>query len=137
MVLEHQSSWQCCIFGQASAASDPHSSHCESAERVRRRRGVLEVIARHDGDTFRAVYTVRFADAVYVLHVLQKKSKRGIATPKKELDLIRQRLKLAEQEHRQWTAAGSSVSKDKTVTVVSICWDWRTVSVLATRRWRR
>jgi phage-related protein/predicted XRE-type DNA-binding protein len=78
--------------------------------------GVLEVIARHDGDTFRAVYTVRFADAVYVLHALQKKSKRGIATPKKELDLIRQRLKLAEQEHRQWTAAGSSVSKDKTVT---------------------
>jgi phage-related protein len=48
---------------------------------------------------------VRFADAVYVLHVFHKKSKRGVATPKKELDLIRQRLKLAEQEHRQWTAA--------------------------------
>jgi hypothetical protein len=51
--------------------------------------GVLEVIARHDGDTFRAVYTVRLADVVYVLHVFQKKSKRGIATPKKEVDLIR------------------------------------------------
>jgi phage-related protein len=45
--------------------------------------GVLEVIARHDGDTFRAVYTVRSGDVVYVLHVFQKKSKRGIATPKK------------------------------------------------------
>jgi phage-related protein len=71
--------------------------------------GVLEIIARHDGDTFRAVYTVRFADAVYVLHVFQKKSKRGIATPKKDLDLIRNRLKLAEQEHKQWTAAGDQV----------------------------
>jgi phage-related protein len=67
---------------------------------------VLEVIARHDGDTFRAVYTVRLADVVYVLHVFQKKSKRGIATPKKDLDLIRKRLKLAEEEHKQWRAAG-------------------------------
>jgi phage-related protein len=62
---------------------------------------VFEVIARHDGDTFRAVYTV-----CYVLHVFQKKSKRGIATPKKELELIRKRLKLAEQNHKQWSARG-------------------------------
>jgi phage-related protein len=68
--------------------------------------GVIEVIARHDGDAFRAVYTVRFADAVYVLHVFQKKSKRGIATPKKDVDLIRNRLKLAEQEHKLWSSAG-------------------------------
>jgi phage-related protein len=68
--------------------------------------GVLEVIARHDSDTFRAVYTVRLADVVYVLHIFQKKSKRGIATPKKELDLIRKRLKLAEQDHKQWSGAG-------------------------------
>lgn len=68
--------------------------------------GVLEVIALHDGDTFRAVYTVRFADVVYVLHVFQKKSKRGIATPKKELDLIDKRLKLAEQDHKQKSATG-------------------------------
>ena len=67
---------------------------------------VLEVIARHDGDTFRAVYTVRFGEVVYVLHVFQKKSKRGIATPKKELELIRKRLKLAEQDHKQWSAPG-------------------------------
>jgi phage-related protein len=65
---------------------------------------VLEVIARHDDDTFRAVYTVRFGEVVYVLHVFQKKSKRGIATPKKELELIRKRLKIADQDHKQWSA---------------------------------
>jgi phage-related protein len=67
---------------------------------------VLEIIARHDGDTFRAVYTVRFGEMVYVLHVFQKKSKSGIATPKKELELIRKRLKLAERDHKQWSARG-------------------------------
>ena len=49
---------------------------------------VLEVVSRHDGDTYRAVYTVRFRAAVYVLHAFQKKAKRGIATPKREIDLI-------------------------------------------------
>ena len=63
--------------------------------------GVLEIVARHDGDTFRAVYTVRFSTAVYVLHAFQKKAKRGIATPKKEIDLVRARLKLAEADHQQ------------------------------------
>jgi len=58
--------------------------------------GVLEVVEDHDGDTYRAVYTVRFADAVYVLHVFQKKSKKGIATPQRDIDLIKARLKLAE-----------------------------------------
>lgn len=60
--------------------------------------GVLEVVERFDGDTFRAVYTVRFKTAVYVLHVFQKKSKRGIATPVADLNLIRQRLKMAEDD---------------------------------------
>ncbi len=59
--------------------------------------GVLEVVEDLDGDTFRAVYTVKLADAIYVLHVFQKKSKRGIATPQADLDLIKSRLKLAEQ----------------------------------------
>ena len=58
--------------------------------------GVVEVVARHDGDTFRAVYAVRFEGAVYVLHAFQKKAKRGIATPKQELDLVRRRLAAAE-----------------------------------------
>jgi phage-related protein len=62
---------------------------------------VVEIVARHRGDTWRAVYTVRFAEAVYVLHAFQKKSKRRIATPKNEIDLVRQRLAAAERLHRE------------------------------------
>lgn len=61
---------------------------------------VLEIVERHDGDTYRVVYTVRFADAIYVLHAFQKKSKRGIKTPKHEIDLIRDRLAAAEAHYR-------------------------------------
>ena len=50
--------------------------------------GVLEVMEDYDGSTYRAVYTVRFSHAVYVLHTFQKKSQKGIATPKQEIDLI-------------------------------------------------
>ena len=63
--------------------------------------GVLEIVEDHDGNTYRAVYTVRLAERVFVLHVFQKKSKRGIATPKEELELIRSRLKRAEQIARE------------------------------------
>ena len=68
--------------------------------------GVLEVVARHDGDTFRAVYTVRFETAVYILHAFQKKARRGIATPKQELDLVRRRLRVAEQHYRNTHGGG-------------------------------
>jgi phage-related protein len=64
-------------------------------------RSVVEIVADHDGDTWRAVYTVQFPEAVYVLHAFQKKSKRGVATPKRELNLIRQRLAEAERLHRE------------------------------------
>jgi len=64
--------------------------------------GILEIIDDFDGDTYRAVYTVRFAGRVYVLHVFQKKSKTGIKTPKAEINLIRLRLKRAEEEHKAW-----------------------------------
>ena len=57
---------------------------------------VLEVLEDDVGGTYRAVYTVKFAEAVFVLHCFQKKSKRGIATPKEDMDIIRARLKLAE-----------------------------------------
>jgi phage-related protein len=63
--------------------------------------GVLEIVEDWEGNTYRAVYTVRFADSVFVLHVFQKKSKRGTATPKRELDLIRERLKVADQMARE------------------------------------
>jgi phage-related protein len=54
---------------------------------------VLEIVEDFDGDTWRAVYTVSIADAIYVLHFFQKKAKTGIATPRRELDLIRRRLR--------------------------------------------
>ena len=63
--------------------------------------GVMEVVEDHRGDTFRAVYTVRFAEAVFVLHTFQKKSKSGIKTPKADQDLIASRLKDAERIHRE------------------------------------
>lgn len=61
--------------------------------------GVLEIVENDDGNTYRAVYTVTFPEAVYLLHAFQKKSTSGIATPKRHLDLIRQRLRLAEEIH--------------------------------------
>ena len=64
--------------------------------------GVLEVVEDHQGDTYRAVYTVKFAGWVYVLHCFQKKSKSGIATPKPDMDLITTRLKAAKQDFEAW-----------------------------------
>jgi phage-related protein len=64
-------------------------------------RAVLEILASYEGDAYRAVYTVRFSDAVYVLHAFQKKSKKGIATPQKEIELVKQRLAAAAQDHRE------------------------------------
>jgi phage-related protein len=61
--------------------------------------GVLELIESDHRGTYRAVYTVRYATAVYVLHVFQNKSKRGIATPAQEMALIRSRLRAAEEIH--------------------------------------
>jgi phage-related protein len=60
---------------------------------------VIEIVEDYDGDTYRAVYTVKFAEAIYVLHAFQKKSKSGIATSKRDLDLIEERLKRAKQLH--------------------------------------
>ena len=59
--------------------------------------GILEIIEDWRGNTYRAVYTVRFSAAVFVLHVFQKKAKHGIATPRQDMELIRERLKVAEQ----------------------------------------
>ncbi len=64
--------------------------------------GVLEVVEDWHGDTYRAVYTVRFIAAVFVLHVFQKKAKKGIGTPKHEIDLIRKRLKAAESAAKEY-----------------------------------
>jgi phage-related protein len=63
--------------------------------------GVLEVMEDDAGGTYRAVYTVKFFEAVFVLHCFQKKSKRGIATPKEDMDIIHARLKIAEAYIRE------------------------------------
>src|SRR5215469_348287 len=62
---------------------------------------VLEIVSDYRGDTWRAVYTILFHEAVYVLHAFQKKSKRGIATPKQEIEVIKRRLAEAERLHRE------------------------------------
>ena len=79
-------------YGQTPFARRKNSCGAHSS-------GVLEVVSRHDGDTFRAVYTVRFETAVYVLHAFQKKARRSIATPKQELDLVHRRLQAAERHY--------------------------------------
>jgi phage-related protein len=57
------------------------------------------VVEDHSGDTFRAVYTVRFEGVVYVLHAFQKKAKKGIATPKQDIELVKRRFAIAEADH--------------------------------------
>ncbi|MEG4485761.1 type II toxin-antitoxin system RelE/ParE family toxin [Microcoleus sp. D2_18a_B4] len=64
--------------------------------------GVLEIVENFDGDTYRAVYTVKFEGIVYVLHSFQKKSKQGIATPKQDIDLIESRLKRAKEHYKKY-----------------------------------
>jgi phage-related protein len=71
--------------------------------------GVLEVVADYDGRAFRTVYTVRFAEVVYVLHAFEKKSRRGIATPKHDLDLIETRLARAQEDYKQWRKSRASL----------------------------
>ena len=59
--------------------------------------GVYEIKADHDGNAYRGVYVTKLAERIYVLHVFQKKSKQGIATPKKDMDIIRARLRMARE----------------------------------------
>lgn len=67
---------------------------------------IIEITSRSAGNAYRAVYTVRFSDALYVLHAFQKKSTKGVATPKPDMDLIRARLKDAERFHKELTSNG-------------------------------
>ena len=63
---------------------------------------VLEIRADHDGNAYRAAYTIRLGEFVYVLHVFQKKSKKGSKTPAGVMELIRKRLRIAEEHYEQW-----------------------------------
>ena len=74
--------------------------HPHSAKPLKGLSGVLEIRDNFDGDTYRAVYTVRFEGVLYVLHAFQKKSTSGISTPQRHIDLVRQRLRDAETIHK-------------------------------------
>ena len=63
--------------------------------------GVLEVVQDFDGDTYRAVYTVRLKSAVYVLHCFQKKSRKGAETPRTDMNVVMERLRAAERDERE------------------------------------
>lgn len=65
---------------------------------------VLEIVSDFDGNAYRGIYTVRFTEVIYVLHVFEKKSKRGIETPRQDMNLIHLRLKQAEEDYDQWRA---------------------------------
>ena len=73
--------------------------HPPSAKPLKGLGGTIELIGDFDGDAYRAVYAVRFGEAVYVLHAFKKKSRRGIATPKGDIDLIGRRLRDAASDH--------------------------------------
>ncbi len=90
------------VFGYALYLAQTGSKH-DQAKPLRGfgSAGVLEVVEDRRGDTYRAVYTVQYAARVFVLHVFQKKSKSGIATPKPDLDLIRNRLKVAAKRAKE------------------------------------
>jgi phage-related protein len=63
--------------------------------------GILEIVKDYDGETYRAIYTVRFVNAVYVLHVFQKKSPHGIATRQSDVALVKERLKVARRDYEE------------------------------------
>ncbi len=85
------------IFTAQEGKTDPAAKPLKGFAGAR----VLEIVASHHGNAWRAIYTVRFQNAVYVLHAFQKKSTKGIATPTREIALIRQRLAEAERDHRE------------------------------------
>jgi phage-related protein len=89
-------------IGQALYAAQPGEEYpTVKALRGFGGRSVLEIVVSDDAGAYRLVYTVRLGDEIYVLHAFQKKSKSGIATPQKEIDLIRSRLAEAERLHRE------------------------------------
>jgi phage-related protein len=85
------------LYTAQQGETDPAAKPLKGFGRTR----VMEIVERYRSDAYRAVYTAHFADAIYVLHVFQKKSTRGIATPKPDMDLIRRRYAEAERHHRE------------------------------------
>ena len=93
------------VFGHALYLAQIGRKHPDAKPLTGIEGGVLEVVEDFDKNTYRAVYKVQLGNIVYVLHVFQKKSKSGKATPKPDVDLIRSRLKLAKQDYERRTKA--------------------------------
>ena len=88
------------VMGFALRAAQARGKHADAKPlKGFKGAGVLEIVDDFDGDTYRAVYTIKFEAAVYVLHAFQKKSKKGIATDKSDLELIEKRLRSAEADY--------------------------------------
>ena len=85
------------LYAAQQGTSDPAAKPLRGFGGAR----VMEIVERYRTDAYRAVYTAHFENAVYVLHVFQKKSKSGIATPKHDIELIRRRFAEAERHHRE------------------------------------
>ncbi len=85
------------LYTAQQGATDPAAKPLKGFGGAR----VMEIVERDRSGTYRAVYTAQFGDVIYVLHVFQKKSKRGIATPKQDIDLIRRRLAEAERDYKE------------------------------------
>ena len=85
------------LYAAQQGVTDPAAKPLKGFSGAR----VMEIVERYRRDAYRAVYTAHFDNAVYVLHVFQKKSKSGIATPKQEIELIRRRLAEAERHYRE------------------------------------
>lgn len=85
------------MIGEALRIAQTGGKHQRAKPLIGVGSGVFEITARYDTNTYRTVYTVKLGENIYVLHVFQKKSTRGIRTPKKEIDLIKQRLRMARE----------------------------------------
>ena len=100
------------VFGFAIDLAQAGSKHVDAKPlRGFGSAGVLEVVESDEGGTYRAVYTVRLSGWIYVLHCFQKKSTKGIETPKADIDLIKSRLKDAEADHAAWMKHTKGVMK--------------------------
>ncbi|MBE0474912.1 type II toxin-antitoxin system RelE/ParE family toxin [Rhodoferax sp.] len=88
-------------FGYALGVAQLGAKHPSAKPWKGEGAGVLEVVESDEGNAYRAVYTVRFSNVVYVLHCFQKKSPSGIRTAKKDIELVHKRLKAAQQHYEE------------------------------------
>ena len=99
------------VFGHAIDLAQAGGKHPDAKPFRGQGSGVLEVVEDYSGDTYRAVYTVRFVGWVYVVHCFQKKSVQGIKTPQPDLDLIDRRMKAATADYEAWVKAQKGARK--------------------------